>query len=157
GAAHRISLKRSPRHARRRTARPARAWRRASTGCATSRITFASLSSARMIASTYQLIATADELCAAIAELTQHAAVGFDTETTSLDPYAGRLRLVQLAAPDGRVFVIDLDRFRDGHAHKAESLAPFRALLAAPRPVKVAHNAKFDAKWTKHQLGGALG
>ncbi|PYS91946.1 MAG: hypothetical protein DMF64_10325 [Acidobacteria bacterium] len=110
-----------------------------------------------MIASTYQLINTADELRTAIAELNQHPAVGFDTETTSLDPYAGRLRLVQLAAPDGRVFVIDLDRFAAGDAHKAESLAPLRALLAAPRPVKVAHNAKFDAKWTKHQLGGELG
>jgi DNA polymerase I len=110
-----------------------------------------------MIASTYQLITAPDELRAAVAELNQHAAVGFDTETTSLDPYAGRLRLVQLAAPDGRVLIIDLDRFADGDAHNTESLAPLRALLAAARPIKVGHNLKFDAKWTKHQLGVELG
>src|ERR1041384_4974376 len=110
-----------------------------------------------MIASTYQLITAPDELRAAVAELNQHAAVGFDTETTSLDPYAGRMRLVQLAAPDGRVLLIDLDRFADGDAHNTESLAPLRALLAAARPIKVGHNLKFDAKWTKHQLGVELG
>src|SRR5437763_553151 len=110
-----------------------------------------------MITATYQLINTNDELRAAVAELTQQPAVGFDSETTSLDPYGGRLRLVQLAAPDGRVFIIDLDRFADGDARKTEALAPLRELLAAPRPIKVAHNAKFDAKWVKHQLGVELG
>jgi DNA polymerase I-like protein with 3'-5' exonuclease and polymerase domains len=110
-----------------------------------------------MISSTYQLVATPDALRAAINELQQHQALGFDTETTSLDPYDGRLRLVQLAAPDGRVFVFDLDRFADGDAKRSDALAPLRALLAAPRPVKVAHNAKFDAKWSKHTFGVELG
>ncbi len=111
-----------------------------------------------MIESTYQLVNTADELRATVADLQQHAALGFDTETTSLDPYAGRLRLVQLAAPGGRVFIIDLDRFTDGgDARKVAALAPLRELLAAPRPVKVAHNAKFDAKWARYHLDVELG
>jgi DNA polymerase I-like protein with 3'-5' exonuclease and polymerase domains len=111
-----------------------------------------------MIPATYQLVNTPDELRAAIADLHQHAAVGFDTETTSLDPYAGRLRLVQLAAPGGRVLIVDLDRFTDGHdARAVESLAPLREFLSAPRPVKVAHNAKFDAKWVRKHLGVELG
>jgi DNA polymerase-1 len=109
-----------------------------------------------MITANYQLVTTADELRAAVADLSQQPAVGFDTETTSLDPYAGRMRLVQFAAPDGRVVIIDLDRF-DGDAHTSAALAPLRQLLAAPRPVKVAHNGKFDAKWVKHQLGVELG
>ena len=104
----------------------------------------------------YFLINTPAELQREMENLSQHAVVGFDTETTSLDPYGGRMRLVQLAAPDG-VRVIDLDLFSDGDAGKAEALEPLRRLLAAPRPVKVAHNAKFDAKWAKHYLGVELG
>src|SRR6266850_1739865 len=35
--------------------------------------------------------------------------------------------------------------------------ARLRDLLAAPRPIKIAHNAKFDAKFIKHTLGVDLG
>jgi DNA polymerase-1 len=106
----------------------------------------------------YQLITNADALRAACEELSRADAVGFDTETTALDPYNGRMRLMQFAAPSGVPVLIDLDRFAaGGDAAKAESLAPLRELLAAPRPVKVAHNAKFDAKWVRHQLGVELG
>ncbi len=105
----------------------------------------------------YRLVNTPQELHAACEELSQHAAIGFDSETTSLDPYAGHMRLVQLAAPDG-VRIIDLNRFTmDADPTKVETLAPLRQLLAAARPVKVAHNAKFDAKWACHQLGVELG
>jgi DNA polymerase I-like protein with 3'-5' exonuclease and polymerase domains len=38
-----------------------------------------------------------------------------------------------------------------------ESLEPLRRLLAAKRPVKIAHNAKFDAKWIRHHLNVELG
>jgi DNA polymerase I len=81
--------------------------------------------------------------------------VGFDTETTELDPYAGDLRLVQFS--DGaNTQVIDLKAFK-GDWKTSEDLAPLRDLLNAPRPVKIAHNAKFDAKWVGHHLGVDLG
>ncbi|HEY9402362.1 MAG TPA: DNA polymerase [Pyrinomonadaceae bacterium] len=106
----------------------------------------------------YRLITDRAELAPAVAELSGHAAVGFDTETTALDPYRGRMRLMQFSAPDGAAYIIDLDRFTSGDgAPDTAALAPLVQLLAAPRPVKVAHNAKFDAKWTKHQLGTELG
>ncbi|HVF56902.1 MAG TPA: DNA polymerase [Pyrinomonadaceae bacterium] len=105
----------------------------------------------------HQLIETAEGVRAACEALAGQTVVGFDSETTSLDPYGGRMRLVQLAAPDG-VRLFDLDRLApDGDAARADSLEPLRRLLAAARPVKIAHNAKFDAKWTKHQLGVELG
>jgi DNA polymerase-1 len=107
----------------------------------------------------YKLLTTASELREACEELSKHQAIGFDTETTALDPYVGRLRLVQLSAPDG-VCIIDLDRFDggvSGQAAQSEAFAPLRDLLAALRPVKIAHNAKFDAKWIKHTLGVELG
>ena len=105
----------------------------------------------------YKLVTTRDELTTAAERLSREPVLGFDTETTSLDPYAGRLRLAQLAAPDA-VYVFDLFALApgDGEAAHGPALEPLRRLLAATSPVKVAHNAKFDAKWVKHHLGVEL-
>jgi DNA polymerase I len=105
----------------------------------------------------YQVITTEEALRKAIESLTAQQAIGLDTETTELDPYLGRLRLIQLATPAG-VYIIDLNAFgQNGDLLKTEILAPLRDLLSAPRPIKIAHNAKFDAKFIKHQLGADLG
>src|SRR5918996_1472992 len=104
----------------------------------------------------YQVIKTADELRRGIDSISTQPVVGLDTETTELDPYTSRLRLIQLATPE-RVFIFDFDAFANGDAAKNEALAPLRRLLAAPRPIKIAHNAKFDAKFLKHNLGVDLG
>lgn len=110
----------------------------------------------------YQVIKTAEELREAVELLSAQHAIGLDTETTELDPYLGRLRLIQLATSSG-VKIIDLDAFNtsgtggNGDLLKTSSLAPLRALLSAPRPIKIAHNAKFDAKFIKHQIGAELG
>src|SRR5437588_5363853 len=101
----------------------------------------------------YRLVEKPEDVAAACEELSRSGEVGFDTETTSLSPFEGRVRLVQLASEES-VSVFDLDRLApDGEAARAESLEPLRRLLAATRPVKVAHNAKFDAKWVRHFLG----
>src|SRR5262249_399646 len=97
----------------------------------------------------YQVVKTADELRKAIETLTSQPVVGLDTETTDLDPFTSRLRLIQLATPD-RVYIVDFDHFSNGNA---DALAPLRRLLEAPRPIKIAHNAKFDAKFIRHNLG----
>jgi len=104
----------------------------------------------------YQVITSAEDLRKAIETLTTQPVVGLDTETTELDPFTSRLRLIQLASPDC-VFIFDFDHFSNGDAAKSEALAPLRRLLAAPRPIKIAHNAKFDAKFIKHNLGVDLG
>jgi DNA polymerase I-like protein with 3'-5' exonuclease and polymerase domains len=100
----------------------------------------------------YRVIKTAEELRAAVDSLSSRVAIGLDTETTELDPYIGRLRLIQLASPDG-VYIVDLNSFADGDLISAAEMEPLRQLLAAPRPIKIAHNAKFDAKFIKHNLG----
>jgi DNA polymerase-1 len=105
----------------------------------------------------YKLIEDAEEVAAACERLARHAELGFDTETTSLSPFEGRLRLVQLAAPGEPVYVFDLFALvPSGDAAHAPALEPLRRLLAATRPVKIAHNSKFDAKWVKHHLGVEL-
>ncbi|CAN5723414.1 bifunctional 3'-5' exonuclease/DNA polymerase [soil metagenome] len=107
----------------------------------------------------FKIIKTEEELRKAVDSLNAQSAIGLDTETTELDPYTGRLRLIQLAAPDG-VSIIDLDAFSNGGNEELannQALLPLKRLLEAPRPIKIAHNAKFDAKFLKHNLGADLG
>src|SRR6266567_6679454 len=104
------------------------------------------------MATNYQVIKTGEELRKAVEYLEKQTSLGLDTETTDLDPYNARLRLIQLAAPDG-VHIIDVDAFADGDMKRGEALVPLRRLLSVPRPIKIAHNAKFDAKFLKHNLG----
>ncbi len=75
--------------------------------------------------------------------------IGIDTETTGLDPHTARLRLLQLATPT-HSFIIDL--FQTPVA----SLQPLLALLAAPHPIKVSHNAKFETKFLLKHCGVRL-
>src|SRR6195256_4033118 len=100
----------------------------------------------------YKIITNPAELRLAVAELASKQAIGLDTETTELDPYLGRLRLIQLASAAG-VYIIDLNRFADSDMKQGEALAPLRQLFTSPRPIKIAHNAKFDAKFIKYNLG----
>src|SRR5258708_36800159 len=100
----------------------------------------------------YKIITNPAELRLAVAELETRQAIGLDTETTELDPYLGRLRLIQLASAAG-VYIVDLNRFADSDMKQSEALAPLRGLFTSPRPIKIAHNAKFDAKFIKHNLG----
>lgn len=63
--------------------------------------------------------------------------IGVDTETTGLDPFTSKLRLIQIAVPNHPVLVIDLAAIT-----RAE-LAPLQQLLASDR-LKIGHNLKFD-------------
>ena len=83
----------------------------------------------------YELITTPQDLERALELLGNQDVIGVDTETTGLDPYRSRLRLVQLGTRD-RAFLIDL--FETPSFGKA--LGP---LFSAERPTKVFHNAKF--------------
>ena len=105
----------------------------------------------------FQLITDAETLRKACEELKNEDFLGFDTETTELDPYEGNIRLVQLSnRKDTKV--IDLKPFAErGDLRTSTELAPLRDLLSAPKPIKIAHNAKFDAKWISHHLGVQIG
>jgi DNA polymerase I-like protein with 3'-5' exonuclease and polymerase domains len=103
----------------------------------------------------FTLVTTAEGLNQACSRLSQDDVVGIDTETTALDPFLGRLRLIQLAGRSG-TFVVDLDRF-GGARHDSPSLEPLRKLLSSTHPLKIAHNSKFDLKWIKHRLGVDVG
>ncbi|CAN5627468.1 bifunctional 3'-5' exonuclease/DNA polymerase [soil metagenome] len=105
----------------------------------------------------FQLVTDAEALKKACDELKSAEHLGFDVETTDLDPYRGDLRLMQLS--DGKnTKVIDLKPFKArGDLRTSAELAPLRELLASNKQTKIAHNAKFDTKWTRHHLGTEVG
>ena len=96
------------------------------------------------------IVRNSESLQSAVTKLSQQFYIGFDTETTGLDPQQARLRLLQLATAD-ESFIIDLFNF------PAEELQPILDLLAANSPIKIAHNAKFDASFLWHHLQTKLG
>ena len=105
----------------------------------------------------FQIVTDAESLKNAVEELRRSEILGFDTETTELDPYRGELRLVQFS--DGRsTQVIDLRHFsgNGGGPRGNPDLQPLIDLLADESVTKIAHNAKFDAKWVRYHLGCEL-
>ena len=104
----------------------------------------------------FQLINDAEGVRNACRELAGEKLLGFDTETTELDPYRGDLRLVQFSTGKA-TYVIDLKTFgANGSLRSNPDLAPLRDVLSDAGRKKVAHNAKFDAKWVRHHLGAEL-
>ena len=104
----------------------------------------------------FQLINDAEGVRKTCEELAGEKYLGFDTETTELDPYRGDLRLVQFSTGKA-TYVIDLKPFgSNGALRDNPALAPLRDLFADASKVKVAHNAKFDVKWVRHHLGSEI-
>ncbi len=105
----------------------------------------------------FQLINDEEGLAKALEEFKSEEYLGFDTETTALDPFDGYIRLVQLSNGKNTI-VIDLKPFMDkGDIKTMPELEGLRKILSDEKPIKIAHNAKFDAKWTLHHLGTELG
>ena len=88
-------------------------------------------------------ITDAEELSRVAQALTGAAFVGLDTETTSLSPRDGRIRLLQIATPD-ETFVVDLFEVQD--------ISPLKEVLENG-PVKVLQNAKFDYQFLHEEHG----
>ena len=93
----------------------------------------------------FTVVKTESALKQALEAISRHQVIGVDTETTSLDPFVGRVRLLQIATPEHN-FVIDLFQF---DALKNQGL---RELLSSTEPIKTFHNAKFDVKMLLHHF-----
>jgi len=94
----------------------------------------------------YTIVTTADGLKEALGAISGQPILGVDTETTGLDPFRSRVRLLQVATPE-RAFVFDLFQL------PAFENAGLRSLFSSATPTKVFHNAKFDLKMILHHFG----
>ena len=73
--------------------------------------------------------------------------IGIDTETKTMDPHTGKLRLVSIADVTGKVGIFDTWKIGD---EACQYLAEF---IADTSRVKIFHHAKFDLKFLKLHLG----
>ena len=98
----------------------------------------------------FKVVATTSALELAVGAISSHPVIGVDTETTSLSPFQGEVRLLQLATPE-QSFVIDLFQL-PAVRHRG-----LRELLSSTQPIKVFHNAKFDLKMLLHHFDLEVG
>jgi len=90
----------------------------------------------------YEYVTDASALGAVANRVEQAKLIGFDIETTSLNPRDGKIRLVQLAMGDPAdpdIYVIDL--------WQTEGLGPVLDAMRATKALFIIHNAKFEQKW----------
>ncbi len=81
---------------------------------------------------------TAGEIDLAFTRLSSAAALGCDTETSSLNPKYGKLFSIQFSDGDFNVLV---------PLSEGTPLGKFIDLLANPGPLKIFHNARFDLEF----------
>jgi len=87
----------------------------------------------------YQLVTNPAGLPDAIEPYLQAEVLAVDTETTGLDPHAAKIRLIQIAAPELPVLLVDI--------FKAPQAIETLGSLFIGDAVKVFQNAKFDLKF----------
>lgn len=91
----------------------------------------------------YELITDIESLEKAYHNLIECDVVAVDTETTGLDPFTSRVRLIQFAT-EQYSYIID--------CFKISELSILNNLFASVKPIKIFHNAKFDIKMLKYHF-----
>ena len=89
----------------------------------------------------YELIEDLETLKKAYYNLIESEVVAVDTETTGLDPFTSKIRLIQFAT-DKYAYIVD--------CFKINELEILDSLFNSIKPIKIFHNAKFDIKMLKH-------
>lgn len=87
----------------------------------------------------YKLLRTEQEVKQVLPSLLTTKAFGLDIETSGLDPHSDSIRLIQLAADNMPVYIIDVEH--------VPNIAILTELFAAKKPVKIIHNAVFELKF----------
>lgn len=93
----------------------------------------------------YRYITKAEEAKTALSEIANYKVIEVDTETTDLDPYVGKISLLQIGIPD-KAFVFDV---RHDTEHSNIHLELFKSILIDKNILKLLQNAVFDMKYIK--------
>ncbi|NJL54754.1 ribonuclease D [bacterium] len=88
----------------------------------------------------YEFVEDGQRLAEILKPLQTCPVIAVDTETTGLDPLKDKIRLIQIAAENNPVIIVDLFKI------SRETLAPLAELFQGA-PIKVLQNAKFDLKF----------
>ncbi len=89
----------------------------------------------------YEYVTTYERACAVAAEIVQAEVIPLDTETTSLSPYDGKVRLLSLNTGKN-IYVLDFFLIPD--------VSPIIDALRRTKAIFVLQNAKFDCKFLLH-------
>lgn len=89
----------------------------------------------------YILIKDQENLKIACENIANSEVVAVDTETTGLDPFTSKIRLIQFASDDYS-YIVDCFCFDD--------LSILNSIFSQIKPIKIFHNAKFDIKMLMH-------
>jgi DNA polymerase I-like protein with 3'-5' exonuclease and polymerase domains len=98
----------------------------------------------------YHLVTEPAQLEAVRQRLAAEPVIGLAAEVTSLDPFTGQIRFLQLATSAG-VTILDLAKLGPN------SIELLRQMLEADRPVKIVHDGKLEAKMLLHHFGIEIG
>jgi DNA polymerase I len=93
---------------------------------------------------TKKVVISQEELGQIASEIATAPVVAIDTETTSLSPFKGEIRIFSINTGK-QVYVVDL--------FKTKTLGPVKEALETSPCVKVLQNAKFDQKWLLYKYG----
>jgi DNA polymerase-1 len=94
----------------------------------------------------YVHVTTPDLLNQALDVLEKEKVVGCDIESTSLDPYNGRLLTIQVGTAS-------ISYIFDARALNLKEFPRLKQFLENPNIIKIFHNGKFDYKYIKVQTG----
>lgn len=97
----------------------------------------------------YEYITSAERARAVLGEISNYGVIELDTETTSLDPFLGKISLLQMGIPN-KAYVFDV---RHDTEHSDIGLELFKPILTNKKILKLLQNAVFDMKFIKHHGG----
>lgn len=97
----------------------------------------------------YEYITTEEQARTVLNDVARYDTVELDTETTDLDPYKGKMTLLQIGVPN-KAYVFDV---RSDTEHSSIGLDLFKPLLTDKKVLKLLQNAVFDMKYIKRHGG----
>ncbi len=97
----------------------------------------------------YEYITTDDRAKAVINTISQYPVIEVDCETTALDPYKGKISLIQIGIPN-KSFVFDV---RNDTEHSSIDPYTLHPVLTGKNQIRILQNAVFDMKMVKHHYG----
>jgi DNA polymerase-1 len=97
----------------------------------------------------YEYITTEERARTVLNEVSNYNVIEVDTETTSLDPYEGKIVLLQIGIPN-KAYVFDV---RGDTEHSTIGLDLFKPIMTDKKILKLLQNAVFDMKYIKKHGG----